>query len=223
MATGPTAPATAALLERDGELSALDSLIEAAARGGSAVALVEGRAGIGKSRLLTAARERAADAGLRTLAARGTDLERNFPYGVVRQLFEPLRADVDGWERWLSGSAATASHVFDAPGSDDAAPQDASFAALHGLYWLTVNLCADHPLVLVVDDVHWCDVPSLRFLAYLVPRLEDLPLLILGGLRTSEHGTDPGLLADLAADPATVSVDPGPLSQGAVAQMMADR
>ena len=201
----------------------LEGLIDAAGRGESAVVLVEGRAGIGKSRLIAAARERAADAGLRTLAARGTDLERNFPYGVVRQLFEPLRADADDWERLLSGSAASAKSVFEAPGTDDSAPHDASFAALHGLYWLTVNLCADQPLVLVVDDVHWCDVPSLRFLAYLVPRIEDLPLLILGGRRTSEHGTDPGLLADLAADPATITIGPGPLSQGAVAHMLADR
>ena len=110
---------------------------------------------------------------MRTLAARGTDLERDFPYGVVRQLFEPLRADAEAWERWLSGSAATAAPVFEAPATDGAAPHDASFAALHGLYWLTVNLSAERPLVLVVDDLHWCDLPSLRFLAYLAPRLED--------------------------------------------------
>jgi DNA-binding CsgD family transcriptional regulator len=220
---GRASQSTAALLERDDELSTLKSLIDAAGRGESAIVLVEGRAGIGKSRLIAAARERAADAGLRTLAARGTDLERDFPYGVVRQLFEPLRADPDGWDRWLSGSAATASSVFEAPGGDASSPRDGSFAALHGLYWLTVNLCADQPLVLVVDDIHWCDVPSLRFLAYLAPRLEDLPLLILGGRRTAEHGTDPGLLADIAADPATITIGPGPLSQEAVVHMLADR
>src|SRR5687768_3807921 len=118
MAPHPTAQAGAALLERDRELEALGSLIEGTAAGRSGVVLIEGRAGIGKSRLIAAAREQAAGAGLRTFCARGTDLERDFPYGVVRQLFEPLRADSDGWERWLSGSAATARPVFDAPGSD---------------------------------------------------------------------------------------------------------
>ena len=223
MATGRAAQTTAALLERERELAALDSLIDAARDGRAAVALVEGRAGIGQSRLIAAAREHATEAGMRTLSARGTDLERDFPYGVVRQLFEPLRADADGWERWMSGSAATAGPVFDAPGADGTPPQDASFAALHGLYWLTVNLCADQPLVLVVDDLHWCDVPSLRFLAYLAPRLEDLPLLVVAGLRTAEPGTDAGLLADLASDPGVVAVDPGPLSQAAVGQLLAER
>ena len=45
-----------------------------------------------------------------------------------------------------------------------------------GLYWLTVNLAAEGPLLLAVDDLHWCDRPSLRFLAYLVRRLEGLPV-----------------------------------------------
>src|SRR3954470_10710042 len=106
MAGGRSAPAGVALLERERELETLAALIEGAAEGRSGVALVEGRAGIGKSRLIAAAREQAADAGVGTLAARGTDLERDFPFGVVRQLFEPLRAtDPEGWERWLSGAA----------------------------------------------------------------------------------------------------------------------
>ena len=48
---------------------------------------------------------------------------------------------------------------------------------LHGLYWLTLNVGAERPLLPAVDDLHWCDRPSLRFLAYLVPRLEGAPLL----------------------------------------------
>ncbi|MDQ3764896.1 MAG: hypothetical protein M3460_26295 [Actinomycetota bacterium] len=52
---------------------------------------------------------------------------------------------------------------------------DVSFAALHGLYWLTANLCTRSPLMLIVDDLHWSDAPSLRFLAYLLSRLEDCP------------------------------------------------
>jgi predicted ATPase len=51
------------------------------------------------------------------------------------------------------------------------------------LFWLTANLCARKPLLLVVDDLHWADVPSLRFLTYLLPRLEGMPLMVLAGLR----------------------------------------
>ena len=219
----PTGDTT--LLEREHELASLDALIAAAAERHARVALVEGRAGIGKSRLIAAARERAAARGTRTLSARGTELEREFPYGVVRQLFEPLRADPAEWERWLEGAAASARPLFEAPAAADGDGQvrDASFAALHGLYWLVVNLTAENPLLLAVDDLHWCDRPSLRFLAYLAPRLEGLPLLVLTGLRTGEPPTDPVLLDDVVNGPVATVVHPGPLTADATTALIASR
>jgi predicted ATPase len=85
------------LLEREGELAALRAASGEAARGGGHVVVIEGAAGIGKTSLLRAARTHAAGCGLRVLAARGSELERAFPFGVVRQLFEPAvaRADSD--------------------------------------------------------------------------------------------------------------------------------
>src|ERR1700716_4244386 len=96
------------LLEREHEFAILDEMVQRVRAGDSAVALVKGPAGIGKSRLLLAARERAREAALRTLGARGSDLERALPFGVVRQLFEPALADPGARGRWLSGSAAAA-------------------------------------------------------------------------------------------------------------------
>ena len=68
---------------------------------------------------------------------------------------------------------------------------DVSFAVLHGLYWLTVNLSAERPLLLAVDDLQWCDHPSLRFLAYLARRLDGLPVLVACGVRSSEPESTP--------------------------------
>jgi hypothetical protein len=51
-------------------------------------------------------------------------------------------------------------------------------AALHGLYWLAANLAARAPLLLTLDDAHWADVASLRWLSYLHQRLADLPILV---------------------------------------------
>jgi len=99
-----------ALLERDHELEVLDRLVQGALDGDAVLALLEGPAGIGKSTVLAEARDKAAAAGFRVLAARGSDLERELPYGVVRQLFESLPDD-EGRERWLSGSAAAAARV----------------------------------------------------------------------------------------------------------------
>jgi DNA-binding CsgD family transcriptional regulator len=211
---GATSPA---LVERDGELAVVRALVGDAAAGRARIAVVEGPAGIGKSGLLAVLRAEAHERGFRVLAARGTELERAFPFGVVRQLFEQLV--VAGQ---LEGAAQAAAPVFRTPG-EEGVPEDASFGVLHGLYWLTLNLAADRPLALVVDDLHSVDVPSLRFLAYLAHRLEGQPVLVAVGLRSAEPGTDAALLADIAADALATHVRPGPLSVSAVAELAHER
>lgn len=182
--------------------------------------LLEGPAGIGKTRLLAEARRLGESAGMRVLTARSSELEREFPYGVVRQLFEPLLVEPAAREQLLSGAAASAGAVFGSPGKDGAESPDSSFAILHGLYWLTVNLTGDRPLLLAIDDLHWCDRPSLRFLTFLVRRLEGLPVAVASTLRDAEPGTDPTLLGELVHDPSTRPVRPGPLSGEAVHELI---
>ncbi|MGH2955741.1 MAG: AAA family ATPase, partial [Solirubrobacterales bacterium] len=80
---------TVGLLERELELEQLEDAIERALGGAGELLLVEGPAGIGKTSLLRAAREIAAERGMRALTARATELEREFPFGTVRQLLEP--------------------------------------------------------------------------------------------------------------------------------------
>jgi DNA-binding CsgD family transcriptional regulator len=211
-----------ALLERDHELGVLDGLLGSALAGGPALALIEGPPGIGKSRLLAAACERARQAGCRILRARGSDLERDLPFGVVRQLFESALADPEGRARWLKGPAAGATRVFEPPREEHAAG-DVSFGVLHGLFWLTANIAAEGPLLLAVDDLHWCDPSSLRFVAYLERRLEGLQVLIVATVRTGELDAEPGLLGEIAGDPAAVPVRPEALSQAAVAELVRER
>lgn len=211
----------AELVEREGEITALDAALESIASGAGRVVVVEGPAGIGKSALLDRAREEAPGLGFRVLAARGSELEVDFPFGVVRQLFEASVRDEETRAVALADAAAPAEAVFDLGG--EAAFGDVSFSALHGLYWMTLNLAADRPLLLVVDDLHWCDRPSLRFLAYLAHRLEGTSIGILTGLRVTDPGVDPALVADLAGSPATELIRPGPLSAEAVASVVETR
>jgi DNA-binding CsgD family transcriptional regulator len=209
------------LLDRDRELQAVDGLVAEAADGEARLVLIEGAAGIGKTRLLSEARRRAEAAGMRALTARGSELEREFAFGVVRQLFEPVLGRNGERELLLAGAAESAEAVFSAPVGEDAG--DTSFAALHGLYWLAVNLTAEAPLALVVDDLHWCDRASLRFLAYFSRRLEGLPVLAAASLRPAEPGADPALMAELANDPVATTLRPGPLGEAAVAELVRER
>ena len=199
------------LVERERELAVLDALLRDAAAGMGRLAVVEGPAGIGKSRLLQELRTRAAAGGARVLYARAGDLERDFGFGVVRQLFE---ASVAAQPGLLQGAAAPAAAVLDVVGGEDD-DGDATFAALHGLYWLTLNLAASDLLVVAVDDLHWCDRPSLRYLAYLVRRLEGAPVLVAATLRAGEAAVDPALVGEIVED-AALSIAPAPLSTGAV-------
>ena len=88
--------------------------------------------------------------GLSTLSARGSELEREFAYGLVRQLFEAPLVAASPPERaeLLAGAAGRAAALFGvrAP-EDDAADAllDPSFAILHGLYWLCANLAPALP------------------------------------------------------------------------------
>src|SRR6266567_9228436 len=151
------------LLEREGELAQLGALVDAAREGAGRLVLVEGGAGIGKTRLLAAARERGEEAGMEVLHARGGELEREFPFGVVRQLFGPALAGGGNAERRdvLSGAAGLASPLFSGDYLTDrtSTKADSAFATLHGLFWLTSNLAARRPLVLAIDDLHWADKP----------------------------------------------------------------
>ncbi|MBJ7331172.1 MAG: AAA family ATPase [Solirubrobacteraceae bacterium] len=209
------------LLERDDELALVDDLLGSVAAGEGRCLLIEGPAGIGKSQVLSEVRRRAGKR-MTVLAARGGELEGTFPFGVVRQLFEGLLADPARGDALLAGAAAPARDVLSAPTQNTQAG-GASFAVLHGLHWLALNLSEEQPLVLAIDDLHWVDRPSLRFLAYLVRRLEGTQVLVVATLRSAEPGTDPALLAELVHDPLVEALRPRPLSSEAVAALARER
>jgi DNA-binding NarL/FixJ family response regulator len=209
------------LLEREDEIAALAGLLDDLEAGVSGLLVVEGPAGIGKSRLLGELRERARGQGVRVVAARGADLEKEFPFGVVRQLFEPVLASRRG--ELLTGAASSAEPVFAVPDQDRWREPAGSFGVLHGLYWLTIGLADDGPLLLSVDDLHWVDRPSMRFLAFLSRRLEGMGVLVALGMRTADPGADPALVGEIVDTPGVLVVRPRPLSDAGVARLVQDR
>jgi tetratricopeptide (TPR) repeat protein len=212
------------LLEREAELRRLGTLLNRALKGRGGVAFLDGPAGIGKTRLLWAICGVAARRGIRVLSARGGDLERQFPYGVVRQLFEAVVLDrrPGSQESLLEGPAAYAAPVFSSTTLDlgDGEQPDRSAAVLHGLYWLTYNLVASGPLLLAVDDAHWADAASLLFLHYLARRVDGLPLAVVLTSRQVQPGPEADLVQRIAAETPAGVIELRPLSINATAELV---
>jgi hypothetical protein len=218
------------LLERGQELARIESVLAEARAGRGAFVVIEGPAGIGKTALLATARTAAKSEGMRVLRSRGAELERDFAFGVVRQLFETPLAEASEYERadLLQGAAGLAAGLLGLPGAPPTNGQpssgvDPSFAILHGLYWLCANLTARGPVCLVVDDIHWADAASLRYLAFLLTRLEELDAALIVATRPREAGTDAELLATLATDPSADVIRLAPLTGAGVAQLVQSR
>jgi DNA-binding CsgD family transcriptional regulator/tetratricopeptide (TPR) repeat protein len=211
------------LVEREAELEVIRAAVDKVSAGAGRLLAIEGPAGIGKTRLLLAARETAGEAGMRVLHARGSELEREFPYGLVRQLFEPALADLQEDERraLMSGAASTVEPLL-AQGEPLPPPSigDSSFPILHGLYWLTANLVEHRPLLLAIDDAHWGDLESLRFLTFLAGRLEEAPVLLALTARPTEPGAHGELIVAISSDPAAEVLRPAPLSDPAVSVLV---
>jgi DNA-binding CsgD family transcriptional regulator len=221
------APPAELLLERSEELARIESALAKARSGSGTFVVIEGPAGIGKTALVAAARIAAADEGMRVLRSRGAELERDFVFGVVRQLFEPSLAEASELQRadLLQGAAGVAAGLLGLPGVPPvdglrSSGADPSFAILHGLYWLCANLAAAGPLCVVVDDAHWADAPSLRYLAFLLTRLEELDVALVVATRPREEGTDAGLLAAVTTDSFAEVLRLPPLTRAAVAELV---
>jgi len=213
------------LLEREAELARIRDLIDGAVAGASALALVEGAAGIGKTRLLEEAAVLASDAGVRVLHARGVALEQHFAFGVVRQLLERPVAEASADERreLLRGAAGLAGPLLEF-GDGDARRRaaDVGFGTLHGLYWLTYKLADRVPRLRAIDDAHWADVASLRFVAFLAARLEGLRVLLLAALRPGELTPAGELLETIRSDAGANVLSPAELSEQGCEQVVAD-
>ena len=211
------------LLEREIERSALREGCVAVDGGAGGVIVIAGEAGIGKTALLHEARGLAGELGVKVLRASGATLERDFGYGVARQLLERevhslVAADR---ERLFSGPSAPAADVFGIAlrGGGAGRDTDRAFLVRHALVSLALALAQREPLVLMVDDLQWADGASLRWLAHLARRVEDLPLLLVMTQRSGEPSASDEALAELRAVAGERTLLPARLSAQAVSAL----
>lgn len=171
---------TSRLFGRETELRALAEAVGGVADHGDSLVLL-GDAGIGKSSLLQATATQAAAAGRRVLEVVGMEAEAQLPFAGMHQLLNPFVADVDV----LPGGQRRA--LLSALGIEDGPPPEPFLISLAALNLLT-HASAQAPLVMLVDDVQWLDVPSHEVLAFLARRVFNDPILIVGVVRKGHHG-----------------------------------
>ncbi|CAL9614669.1 hypothetical protein SUDANB95_05670 [Actinosynnema sp. ALI-1.44] len=195
------------LIEREHLLSELTALHATASAGHGRVALVDGGVASGKTELVNALAERAAAEGALVLTAACSLAESAIPLGVVNQLCHG--ADL---------RPALAARDTDAPTLRD---DDARL--LESVCRLLLDLAAERPLVVVVDDVQFADPLSLQALLYLQRRIRAARvLLVLSGCVTARPA-GAAFHAELTRQPHCKHLRLLPLSPDGVGRLLAER
>ncbi|MFA1538227.1 LuxR C-terminal-related transcriptional regulator [Actinomadura monticuli] len=190
------------------ESAVLEELLADSLRARSAVAIISGDVGTGKSTLLGSVEKAAADSGAVFLHAVASALETGLPWGVVEQLLRGPHVPEAAAER-----ATRLLNVHDLP----------LLVRFRGLWTVFRELTEDRPVVIGVDDVHHADGTSLRCLLYLVRRLRSARLLTLLTARHHPHLAGARLLAEFQHEPHSRLIELGPLSPDGVAAMLGRR
>ena len=205
------------LLERDDELTALDGALEAAIGGRGSVVAVEGPPGIGKSQpreRRPRSRPRARhvhDLGARHRAGAELSVRHRAPDGGLCAARQVRRGPRGALHRARRSSRCRSSSPVARRTADN---PELMYQRLHGLYWLIANLARQQPLLICVDDAQWADEASMAAERFLSLRIADLPMVLLLAARPAEVGQLAVPLAEILADPATVSIRPGPALGG---------
>ena len=220
MSTPHLPTGSGALHEREREIALLDQALLDAKADESRLVLIEGQAGIGKSRLLLEMRRMAEAAGFAVVVARGYEYERDYAFGMLRQLIGNAQRDVS--ETQVASNANAADELMAAFGADEGEAAN-TFTIFEGCYWATIRAAESVPILIAIDDLQWCDRPSLEYLAYLARRIESQPIVIAATVRPADSSAGEAAVRELMSDPNRLSITPRPLGALAASAMTAGR
>ncbi|WP_086829439.1 AAA family ATPase [Allokutzneria sp. NRRL B-24872] len=195
------------LVDRGTELDLLSRSVTGLSLGRSALVVIESRPGAGRTALVRRTIALAEAAGIRVCAARGSRTESELRYGVVSQLLAAFPdADCPVWTdtRW--------------------AESERESEVLPALCREFLGLARREPLLVVVDDAHWSDPSSARWLRALARRLREVPLLLVVAGNDGCRPIGLPAITELAAPRSGASAHllrPRPLTQAGVNMLLA--
>jgi DNA-binding SARP family transcriptional activator/tetratricopeptide (TPR) repeat protein len=203
------------LVGRTAELAVVRALVDGVAAGRGHCLWVEGEMGIGKSALVAAALAHAERAGCQVWHAAADELGQPFP---LRLVLDTLDVDTDSPDPRRARLATT---LHDRPGQAVLANGDPVIGAIDEVVTLVKELCANGPLVLAMDDLHWADEASMMVWHRLTAETARRPLLLIGATRPVPRRAEiDRLRRDVAGRGAMV--DLMPLTEPDVASLVDD-
>jgi len=173
--------------------------------------IIEGEPGLGKTAFLNAACHVAREAGHDVLYARGGAVEAESPFGIVRQLFQPVEATLSPSEREMCANVTTSL-------SDVGRP--IPFEVIHDLYLNLAHFASSRPIVIAIDDLQWSDYESLVWVQYVARRLESGRISFIGTSTCRVAGTALAAVDNIIAEPSTRVFSLRPLSVDSVTKLV---
>jgi DNA-binding NarL/FixJ family response regulator len=217
-----------ALVGREAELERLDRLLDESCAGAYRFAVLSGEPGIGKTSLLSELGSRAAARDCLVLEGRASELERELPFGLVIDALDAYLESLDArtYDRLAADGLGELASVFPSLrslGAGAADPRTAMerFRAHHAVRELIERLAARQPLLLALDDVHWCDGASLELMGHLLRRPAQAAVMVVATLRTGQ--ADAALFAAIEAGVRDGQVEQlllGPLDSAAAEKLV---
>ena len=182
---------------RSGALRRIEAAMAQARMGRGRIVAIAGEPGIGKTHLAEVSAERAAEDGLPSAWGHCRALENGAPFWPFIQLLRgALRASSSPAAR-AEVESALASLMPEGNGSATWVVDASGYRMFDGITRALQALTDDQPWLLVLDDLHWADADSLRFLAYVAPEIAHMRLVLLATLRNTEPLVEEGRFAQV--------------------------
>jgi DNA-binding CsgD family transcriptional regulator len=209
------------LLERELLLEQLQLTLEQAREGSGQALLIEGHAGIGKTRLYEAALDSARKLRFRVLRAAGAELERHVAFGIAAQLLSAQLDEFSAKRRnAMLAELPARVRTLIRPDPEVAGGEDGSDPGLvHGIFSVLATIDETRPALVAIDDLHWCDSASLELVLYLLHRLDELPMAVVMTGRIGMGQEIAGVLDRIASHPRVQVEIPSPLGREAVGKL----